>query len=266
MKNNTFSFFLRKIQKNNNEVSGKITVKVTAMNNNIRLFANKLIHSVAYNIYFVLKNGSSTDVQTTGVMSNEFGVIDIEINFPISKYNFNYLVAAVLCPKAIHNQNNTLVGFKNKVINWNSVIKNILNKINIPNNSEAKDCYSCPEYVPIPEYDKLIDSLPKFKLFEQNISGLESVKISQSQFESLNIKSLTDEAEFCIKRTIKECGYVTFSRYIHNCKVLYMIGIPDQFVPQHAFFMKDLGAAYFKCFNIKKQPVIGDSGYWIIYI
>ena len=257
MENNIFSFFLHKTQKNNDEIAGKVTVKIANRNSNIYVFANNLMNNISYSIYFIFKNESYTYVQTTNVVSSESGTIDIEISFPIYKYNFKYLVTTVLCPKIIHNKNNTLVGFKNKIIDWEPIIKN---------DFDQKNSYDCLEYTAIPEYDKLINSLPKFKLFSQNIDNLESVKISQREFEYLNIKSSTIKAQSCIKRTIEECGYITFSRYVNNSKVLYMIGIPDQYIPQRAFFMKDLGVAHFKCFSVKKNPVIGDSGYWIIYI
>lgn len=266
MKNNKFSFFLHRIQKNNHEISGKVTATITPRNNKIHIFANKLMNNIQYNVYFLLKNNPSINIQTTEIPSNKFGVIDTEINFPRCKYNFNYLAVTVLHPTIMYSQNNTLIGFKNKIINWKPIIQDVIDKINEYDNLKAQNCSNCPEYTPISKYDKLIDSLPKFKLFSKNINGLESVKINQDEFEYLNIESLTSESEFCITRTIKECGYITFSRYIHNCKVLYIIGIPDQFVPQHMFFMKDLGASYFKCFDIDKQPSIGDSGYWVIYI
>ncbi len=267
MKNNKFSFFLHRIQKNNYEVSGKVAVTVTPKNNKIHIFANKLINSTIYNAYFLIKNNlSSINIQTVTIKSNKFGVIDTEINFPKLKYNLNYLTIAVLRPQIMPTQSNTLIGFRNKNLNWKSMLQNVLNKVNQYDIAKAQSYNECPEYTSIPKYDELIDSLPKFKLFSKNINGLDSVKINQDQFEYLNIESLTKEAKFCIARTIKECGYITFSRYIHNCKVIYIIGIPDQFVPQHMFFMKDIGAACFKCFDINKKPSIGDSGYWVIYI
>ena len=123
-----------------------------------------------------------------------------------------------------------------------------------------------PEYVAIPEYDKIINSLPKIKLFKQDIRGLESVKINQSEFESIHIDSLTAEAKTFIMNAIKKYKYINFSRYKYNCMVLYMIGIPDHFVSKNIFFMNDLVHCHFKCFDIKKHPLTGDSGYWIIYI
>jgi hypothetical protein len=238
--------------KNNNLQIGKIDVKVMPFITLAHIDVSGLLKNYNYDVFFLFGDKGSGGMQKAYIITNNFGALNDTIRFTPNNTKINikkfYDISCVVFISK-NNESEDIVGFREKKFDYESIFYHTNN-----------------EYAKNKEFDRIIDFQSEYQPFLSKVKNLRFVKINSEIFNKIKLKNTKESLEKFIVNSLKIYGFLIFGRYICAEKVIYILGIPDQFNPSQRFAMTKMGICKFYGSEINKCPKSGDSGFWAIYL